>query len=232
VAEEESNTTEFQKIIRLSYAVALLRKAKRLKSKGKRLSERAVRQWCNAHGPRGASWQTREAALGAIHRACEFGVADHQLHYVAALLLQRELLGVVFPRGSSHSGRGLFGQVAPHLVRPNGRLSGRPPLLSLSEERAFLAWVTGAKVGLIANRRWPTSDMTFHNVVDRLGREIGRDEFFDRINEWISDGKVALLASTRALVPPGSSIEAIKSRIRRARKTFKLDLPRGIRKVG
>ena len=193
-------------------------KDKSSKKKPRNMTVRAFQQWIAPQNPYGMMAQIDALVLDAIHRAKRIRPdADKtQLAAFAYEILCRDLILEVFPKRGRKPKFGLIGRA---ISDNSKRLSGRPTFVPPTKEREWLARVYGAKAGQFANKRnW--SSATLADVVEHFG-----DDLLKKLDDEISDGEAAAIESVRSIFP-NSSIEAIKTRIRRARRTFVLDLPK------
>lgn len=208
--------------------LAIARKRKAMKDRGRKRTDRALKQWAASHEPNGMIAQTTALAFNAARRA-KRAHPDADKTQLAALVhmtllqtLLRELVLELDPKGGrGRKQRGLInvamGVGKMGVGNKSKRLSGRPPFVSAAEERSWLEKVYEAKAG----RRFPTA--TLANLYKRFGPDL-----LKMLDDAIRDSEVAALDSIRSTFP-GSSIAAIKQRIYRAKNTFTLDIPKGKR---
>jgi hypothetical protein len=202
---------------RVALLLAIARKRKAMKKKSRNLTDRALRQWIASRKPEGMIAQISALVLDAARRSRRISPDKTQMPVLVHEILLRGLVLEMTPKRGRKPKLGIIGRAmrdANKQPRATTRLFKSP-----TDERKWLERIYGVKAGLLANRDW-SRGATLDDIVEHYGNKL-----LPELDREISDGKAAAKKSVRSIAP-GSSIEAIKARIRRARdKPHKLDIP-------
>ncbi len=186
--------------------IAFVRKLKRLRKN----SPRAMAQWWNTRRENEISSIFIEAmnfTRQTLHDP-DYQVIDEHL----LMLLRTELVNKKRGRKSEKlTGTGL-------LFAKSSHRGGRPPAISLDEERRWMERAMGVKLGLWATQvKKVYTNPGFDNFLnDCLGRGMGMKE----LGEGITDRSVLTHKAMQGFNPPAKTVESLMRRLSTARKTY------------
>ncbi len=195
--------------------LALTRKLRAMRDKGRTLTPRAQRQWLKSEHWKHAVESVFLEAARATARS-RYTPTEH--FEAIGRWLRIELLDCRYPKaGRPRRRKGLIGSA---MAEAKIGSLGRPRLMTPAAERGLLAYVYGVKMRIFLERE--KREYLTLEAISRLLSNIGGAEGLDT---EVSDGDALSEPTVQARVPP-SKPQAQAKRLQRARRRYPFVLPR------
>ena len=212
MADEKRTTSVGKSILGIAQMIALARKEKKWKDKGRKPSPRALRQWSRADGDRGMDWQTEDIVISAAQKASERTAEPAQAMHLMCEILAWELIWALLPsRGvtrkylNHRDKMRIPGFINNALGRPWRRPPNCPRIIGTMDGTRLDYVVRGVQAAIYSrnstrNFEWLKEEFMLQNpdFHVKLGRAV-KEKFI------------------RDLFPPGTSTRTIIRRVREVR---------------
>ena len=236
VSKQANSSQTSLPLYRVARLLAIGRKLKAMKGKGRDLTDRALQQWVASQKPNGMMAQIGTLVLDAIRRAERIRLdADKtQLPALVWEILYDDLNSELSPKLGRKPKLGPIGRamsdnpaiIASKRPRHRPRLFELPTESNLAPaERKFFDYSLGCKAR-IENNPWPTAGLDriadlFDNNLEELDKSVTDKEVAKDIFQHLGQGDLSQEErkwATIFKITPDTSIEAIQGRISRARE--------------
>ncbi|HUW38593.1 MAG TPA: hypothetical protein VMV91_14810 [Rhodocyclaceae bacterium] len=187
-------------------AVALLRKRRILSEKGRKESSRVWAQWRNTKQKKD-TWDVFAEAITYARRT-PAGLESFQV--IGERLLYLLFLELTKTPGAKRRPAGLL-----YAKRENGR----PLTIPLEEEKCWMQFANGVKLGL-----WARAEGFKTGSYEKALAALGSD---DELNESVTDREAIEYMAKLSRNPPSKSIKSLMRRLSAARKTYSATLKSG-----
>lgn len=188
-------------------SIAFLRKIKRLSTRGRKESPRAMAQWRKTKRE-DETWAVFIEAVNSARQSSrdpDFQMIGEHLLMLLLLELTKKQSG---PKSKKLSGTGL-------LFAKSSRVVGRPLMIPLDEEQRWMNRAMGTKLGLWGNRAGFRRPRTYDDVLASLLKNGGIDE----LNRAITDREV-LEHEAMQKFNPTTKINSLRRRLSSARGSY------------